>query len=83
MKMNNSNIPARLDIDGIVLKMVVMMFRNCGHDRASLNTRSSRPVRNALSIPPPSTVTLVINNSAKDTTTTTPSNTLNLSATYP
>ena len=37
----------------------MMMFRSCGHDRASLKTRNRRPVLSALSIPPPSPVALV------------------------
>ena len=83
MKMNSKSIPASEDIEGIVARMVVMMFRSCGHDRASLKTRNNRPVRSALSIPPPSPVVLVMISSTTDTITTTPSKMLNLSATYP
>jgi len=42
MKMKRMSMPAREDMLGMALKMVEMIFRSWGHDRASLRMRRSR-----------------------------------------
>ena len=76
MKMNRNSIPARELMDGMVSRIVAMIFLSCGHDLASLRIRRSLKERRTVRLPPPSatasSMMLII--------TTTPSKMLNLSA---
>ena len=85
MKMKSISMPARLDMLGMVARMVEMIFLSCGQLRASLKMRRSRPERRTLRLPPlpESSPAAEMPSSMSETTTTTPSKTLNESATYP